>query len=108
MRVLSWRCAGLCKIWALLAAPGNGIGKVQLSPDATLMSAVEFSPQSASSIDLEHSGAANALETYVGLEAPAINATTARLDSRITSSSICDQLTCPCSALSSSNCSRWR
>src|SRR4051794_33819639 len=66
---------------------------MQLSPDATLMSPVEFSPQSASSIDLEHSGAASAIETYVGLEAPAISARAARLDNRITGSSICDPLT---------------
>ncbi|BAC50462.1 bsr5197 [Bradyrhizobium diazoefficiens USDA 110] len=58
-----------------------------------LMSPVAFSPQSASSIDLEHSGAASAIETEVGLEAPTISATIAKLDNRITGSSICDPLT---------------
>jgi hypothetical protein len=43
--------------------PRNVIGKMQLSPDATLMSPVEFSPQSANSIDLEHSEAARTIET---------------------------------------------
>jgi hypothetical protein len=55
--------AGFCEISELLAVPRNVIGKMQLSPDATLMSPVEFSPQSANSIDLEHSEAARAIET---------------------------------------------
>src|SRR3954462_5041424 len=84
---------GFCWISELLVVPRRVIGKVQLSPDATLMSPVEFSPQSASSIDLEHSGAASAIETDVGLEAPAISARAARLDTRITGASICDPLT---------------
>src|ERR1700751_2384427 len=67
----------------LLAVPRMGIGNRQLSPDATLMSPVEFSPQSANPTSFGHSGAASAEDADIELDAPTIITKPATLDNRI-------------------------
>jgi hypothetical protein len=67
----------------LLTVPRIVIGNRQLPPDATLMSAVEFSPQSASSANFGQSEAAGAGDTDIELVAPTISAKLATLDNRI-------------------------
>ena len=67
----------------LVAAPRIVIGNRQLPPDATLMSAVEFWPQSASSANFGQSEAASALGTDIEPVAPTISAKAATLDNRI-------------------------
>jgi hypothetical protein len=70
----------------LVTVPRIVIGNRQLCPDATLMSPVEFSPQSASSTSFGHSGAAGAADEDADIEpeAPTISAKTATLDNRMT------------------------
>ena len=63
--------------------PRMGIGNRQLSPDATLMSPVEFSPQSANPTSFGHSGAASAEDADIELDAPTIITKPATLDNRI-------------------------
>src|SRR5262249_38501774 len=58
-------CSGFCKMSELLTVPRFVIGNRQLPPDATLMSAVEFWPQSASSANLGQSEAASAGDTNI-------------------------------------------
>jgi hypothetical protein len=67
----------------LLTVPGNLIGNRQLPPDATLMSPVEFSPQSASVTDIEQSEAARTNDTDIKPGAPTISAKAATFDNRI-------------------------
>ena len=67
----------------LLTVPRILIGNRQLSPDATLMSPVEFSPQSASATNVEQSEAASAGDTDIEPVDPAISAKATNLDSRI-------------------------
>lgn len=78
---LPW--TGFCKISELLTVPRILIGNRQLPPDATSMSPVEFSPQSASVTDVEQSDAARAKDTDIKLVAPTISAKAATLDNRI-------------------------
>jgi hypothetical protein len=76
-------CAGFCEMSEPFTVPRILIGNRQLPPDATSMSAVEFSPQSASVTDIEQSEAARAKDTDVELGAPTKNAKAATLDNRI-------------------------
>src|SRR6266566_770422 len=76
-------CTGFCKMSELLTVPRIVIGNRQLPPDATLMSPVEFSPQSASSTNLGQSEAASASDTDIEPAAATISAKTATLDNRI-------------------------
>ena len=59
------------------------IGNTQLSPAAMSMSPVEFSPQFASVVDAEQSGAAGAEDAGATLVAATISARAAALDKRI-------------------------
>jgi hypothetical protein len=54
----------------LLTVPRIVIGNRQLRPGATLMSPVEFSPQSASSTNFGQSEAASAKDAYIEPVAP--------------------------------------
>jgi hypothetical protein len=76
-------CAGFCETSELLTVPCILIGNRQLLPDATSMSPVEFSPQSASVADIEQFGAVRANDTDVKLGAPTSSAKAAILDNRI-------------------------
>jgi hypothetical protein len=76
-------CTGFCEMSELLTVPRILIGNRQLPPDATSMSPVEFSPQSASVTDIEQSEAARAKCTDIKLRAPMISAKAATLDNRI-------------------------
>src|SRR6185312_8236494 len=76
-------CDGFCKMSELLTVPRIVIGNKQLSPDATLMSPLEFSPQSASSTNFGQSEAAGARDTDIGPVAPMISAKAATLDTHI-------------------------
>src|SRR6266581_6087273 len=76
-------CTGFCKMSELLTVPRIVIGNRQLPPDATLMSPVEFSPQSASSTNFGQSEAASARDTDIEPVAPTISAKAATLDNRI-------------------------
>jgi hypothetical protein len=76
-------CSGFCEMSELLTVPRILIGNRQLPPDATSMSPVEFSPQSASVADIEQSEAARAKDTDIKLGAPTISAKAATLDNRI-------------------------
>jgi len=76
-------CTGFCEMSELLTVPRILIGNRQLPPDATSMSPVEFSPQSASVTDIEQSEAAGAKDTDIKLRAPTIRAKAATLDNRI-------------------------
>ncbi len=76
-------CIGFSKMLELLTVPRIAIGNRQLPPDATLMSAVEFWPQSASSANFEQSEAATAADTGIEPEAPTTSAKAATLDNRI-------------------------
>src|SRR5947208_2153923 len=67
----------------LVAVPRIVIGNWQLCPDATLISPVEFSPQSASSTSFGQSGAARAGDTDVGPVAPTISAKATAKDDRM-------------------------
>jgi hypothetical protein len=73
---------GFCKMSELLTVPRILIGNRQLSPDATLMSPVEFSPQSASSANVGQSEAASAKDTDMKLVAPTTSAKAATLANR--------------------------
>src|SRR5215217_8743136 len=64
----------------LLTVPRILIGTRQLCPDAMLMSPVEFSPQSASPINIGQSEAASAGDTDIEPVAPTISAKAAILD----------------------------
>jgi hypothetical protein len=69
-----------------LTVPRFRIGNRQVSPDATLMSLVEFSPQSASSANVEQSEAARAGDTDaedIEPTAPTISAKAVNSDNRI-------------------------
>src|SRR3954451_2132754 len=74
---------GFCKMSEVLTVPRILIENRQLPPDATLMSPIEFSPQSASSANFGHSEAASAKDTDIKLVAPTISAKAATLDNRI-------------------------
>jgi len=76
-------CSGFCKMSELLTVPRFVIGNRQLPPDATLMSAVEFWPQSASSANFGQSETASAGDTKIEPVAPTINANAATLDNRM-------------------------
>src|SRR3989442_5687476 len=76
-------CTGFCKMSELLTVPRIVIGNRQLCPDATLMSPVEFSPQSASSTNIGQSAAASAGDTDIDPATPTISAKAATLDNRI-------------------------
>jgi hypothetical protein len=76
-------CAGFCEMSELLTVPRSLIGSWQLPPDATSMSPVEFSPQSASVTDIEQSEAARAKDTGVKPAVPATSARAATLDNRM-------------------------
>src|SRR5882724_2398794 len=78
---LPW--AGFCKMSELLTVPRIVIGNRQLCPDATLMSPVGFSPQSASSTNFGQSEAASAGDTDIEPVAPTISAKAATLDNRM-------------------------
>src|SRR5829696_8417990 len=67
----------------LLTVPRTLIGTRQLCPDATLMSPVEFSPQSASPINIGQSEAASAGDTDIEPVAPTTSAKMATLDNRM-------------------------
>src|SRR5881392_3332088 len=73
-------CAGFCTMSELLTVPRILIGNWQLCPDATLMSPVEFSPQSASSTNIGQSAAASAGDTDIDPATPTISAKAATLD----------------------------
>src|SRR5216684_7599827 len=76
-------CTGFCKMSEPLTVPRILIGNWQLPPDVTLMSPVEFSPQSASSANVGQSEAASAKDTDMKLVAPTISAKAATFDKRI-------------------------
>jgi hypothetical protein len=76
-------CTGFCEISELLTLPCILIGNRQLPPDATSISAVEFSPQSASVADVEQSEAARANDTDIKLGAATISAKAASSDNRM-------------------------
>src|SRR5882757_9635213 len=76
-------CTGFCRMSELLSVPRIVIGNRQLPPDATLMSPVEFSPQSASSTNFGQSEAASAGDAAIEAEVPTISAKAAILDNRI-------------------------
>src|SRR6267142_2227108 len=80
-------CTGFCKMSELLTVPRILIGNRQLPPDATLMSPVEFSPQSASATNVGQSEAASARDTDIEPVAPTISAKAATLENRIVTSS---------------------
>src|SRR6188508_2745573 len=65
------------------AVPRILIGNRQLPPDATLMSAVEFSPQSAVSASIGQSTLASAGETDIAPVVPAIIAKATILEKRM-------------------------
>src|SRR6185312_843918 len=67
----------------LVTVPRIVIGNRQLCPEATLMSPVEFSPQSASSTNFGQSEAASAGGGEIEPMAPAISAKIATLDNRM-------------------------
>jgi len=67
----------------LLTVPCILIGNRQLPPDAMSMSAVEFSPQSASVVDIEQSEAVRASDMDIRLGTPTISAKAATFDNRI-------------------------
>jgi hypothetical protein len=81
-------CAGFFKISELVTVPRIVIGNWQLCPDVTLMSPVEFSPQSANSTNFGQSEAASAGDADIEPVAPAISAKAATLDNRIADSLI--------------------
>jgi hypothetical protein len=83
LRFFNLPCTGFCEMSELLTVPRIVIGNRQLFPDATLMSPVEFSPQSASSTNFGHSEAASARDTDIEPVAPKISAKAAILDNRI-------------------------
>src|SRR6266702_5639342 len=74
-------CTGFCKMSELLTVPRIVIGNRQLPPLASLMSPVEFSPQSASSTNFGQSEAASAGDADI--EAPTISAKAATLDNHM-------------------------
>src|ERR1700737_4262378 len=77
-------CTGFWEMSELLTVPRIVIGNRQLPPDATLISPVEFSPQSASSTNFGQSeAAASASDTHIEPVAPMITAKAATLDNRI-------------------------
>jgi hypothetical protein len=76
-------CTGFWEMSELLTVPPILIGNRQLPPDATSMSPVEFSPQSASVTDIEQSEAARAKDTDIKLSAPTISAKASTLDNSI-------------------------
>jgi hypothetical protein len=76
-------CTGFCKMSELLTVPRILIGNWQLPPDATLMSPVELSPQSASAINIGQSEAASVGDTDIEPVAATISAKAADLDNRI-------------------------
>jgi hypothetical protein len=76
-------CAGFFKMSELVAVPRIVIGNWQLCPDATLISPVEFSPQSASSTNFGQSGAASAGDTDVEPVAATISAKATTIDNRM-------------------------
>src|ERR1700754_3993398 len=67
----------------LFTVPRIVIGNRQLVPDATLMSPVEFSPQSASSASLGQSEAAGAADADIEPVTPTASARTATVNNRI-------------------------
>ena len=80
--------AGFLKIYELFTVPRIVIGNRQLCPGATLISPVEFSPQSASSTSFGQSGvAASAGDTEVEPVVPTISAKAATLNNRMIDSS---------------------
>jgi hypothetical protein len=76
-------CAGFFKMSELVVVPRIVIGNWQLCPDATLISPVEFSPQSASSTNFGQSGAATAGDMDVEPVAPTISAKATTIDDRM-------------------------
>jgi hypothetical protein len=76
-------CAGFCAMPEALTVPFILIGNRQLPPDVRSMSAVEFSPQSASATDIEQSDAAHAEDTDMKLDAPPVSTKAAILDNRV-------------------------
>src|SRR5438552_12722586 len=76
-------CDGFCKTSELLTVPRILIGNRQLAPDATSMSPVELSPQSASVTDVEQSEAASAGGTDIEPVTAAISAKAVIFDNRI-------------------------
>jgi hypothetical protein len=79
------------------------IGNWQLCPDATLMSPVEFSPQSASSTNFGQSEAASAGDADIEPVAPTISAKAAILDNRMVDFLVsCSALTGAIGTMSSS------
>jgi hypothetical protein len=73
-------CAGFCEMSELLTVPLTLIGNRQLPPGATPMSPVEFSPQSASVIEVEQSEAARTKDTGIKPAASAMSAKATALD----------------------------
>jgi hypothetical protein len=67
----------------LFTVPRILIGNRQLAPGATLMSPVEFSPQSASATKVGQSEAASTGDTDIEPVAPTISVKAARLDNRM-------------------------
>ena len=63
--------------------PRIPIGIWQLWPEATSISPLEFSPQSANVIDIEHSGTGCAEDAGVTLDAAKMNAEAAAVDNRV-------------------------
>jgi hypothetical protein len=76
-------CAGFCEMSELLTVPRVLIGNRQLLPGATPMSPVEFSPQSASVIDVEQSEAARTKDTGIKPVASAMSAKATTLYDRV-------------------------
>src|ERR1044072_3034739 len=76
-------CDGFCKMSELLTVPRILIGNRQLPPDATSMSPVEFSPQSASVTDVGQSEAASAGDANIEPVAATVSAKAATLESRM-------------------------
>ena len=66
-----------------LTVPPLLIGNRQLPPDVRSIWLVEFSPQSASVVDIEHSEAARAKDTDIRLGTQTISAKVATSDKRI-------------------------
>ena len=78
---LPW--AGFCEMPELLTVPRILIGSRQLPPGLTSMSPVEFSPQSASVINVEQSEAARTKDTGIEPVASTISAKATTLDNRV-------------------------
>src|SRR5882757_2154007 len=76
-------CAGFCEIAESVTVPRIPTGSRQASPDLTSMSAVEFSPQSASVTDIEHSDGAGAADAGIKPGGPTTSTSVASFEKRV-------------------------